>query len=80
MRDEDRTRVANDMAFSMSDWEHMPRSFMLELRDMLEAKKDDGTHIDTGGGDGTGDLWVTVGGIEYFVSVRLSNAQLAKAK
>ena len=75
---EKRTNIANGLAFGVDGWENRPRSFMLELRELLRSIKDTDTHIDSGGGDGTGDLWVTVGGIEYFVSVRLSNNQIAK--
>lgn len=73
-----RNKIANDLAFGVAGWDNRPRSLMLELREILQNVKDQGTSIDSGGGDGTGDLWVTVGGVEYFVSIRLSNNQLAK--
>lgn len=66
-----------DMA-AAQNWEMRPRALMSELRRFLASVKDEGTSIDSGGGDGTGDLWVTVGGVEYFISARLSNKELAK--
>ena len=41
-----------------------------ELIAFLDQIKDQGTHIDRGGGAGAADLWVTLGGIEYCVTVR----------
>lgn len=51
-----------------------------EISDLLQTVRDHGTVSDTGGGMGQADLWVTVQGVEYFVTVRKSNNQLAKEK
>jgi hypothetical protein len=74
---ERREHIAYDLAAGQG-WDNRPRLLMQDLRAYLHAIKDHGTHVDSGGGDGTGDLWVTVGGVEYFVTVRLSNNQIAK--
>ena len=65
--------VANLMP---SDWDQKPFTFMTELRQLLHTLKDEGTSIDSGCGPDYGDLWVTVGGVEFFVSARRSNKQL----
>lgn len=57
-------------------WDRRPFALASEIREFLATVKDAGTEIDSGGMDGTGDLWVTVQGVEYFVSVRRSNKQL----
>lgn len=58
------------------EWDRKPLGLASELRGFLQTIKDEGTHIDSGGGDGTGDLWVTVQGVEYFIAVNKSNKQL----
>ena len=60
-------------------WDTGARSLMNEVRIfLLSSVADAGTNIDSGGGDGDADLWVKVGGIEYYVNFRKSNNQLAK--
>ena len=73
-----RTAIANDIAFGMPGWDNRPRSFMLELRELLRSVKDEGSAIDSGGGDGTGDMWVTVGGVEYYIRVTVSKVHVSK--
>jgi hypothetical protein len=58
------------------EWDQEPFSLAGEIRSHLMTVKDAGTEIDSGGGDGCADLWVTVQGVEYYVSVRKSNAHL----
>jgi hypothetical protein len=53
-------------------------TFAHEIMGYLENIKDHGTSIDTGGGMGSYDLWVKCGGIEWYINVRKSNAQLAE--
>jgi len=48
------------------------------LRALLKSLIDDGTGMDSGGGADAADLWFTVCGVEYFLTVRRSNAQLLK--
>lgn len=55
------------------DWDQRPFSVATELRSLLSTLKDEGTSIDSGSGDGCADLWVTIGGVEYFISIRPSN-------
>ena len=45
------------------------RHFAEELHLWLDSKADHGTSIDSGGGFGCRDLWVTVGGRNFFISV-----------
>lgn len=74
---ERREHIAYDLAAGQG-WDNRPFLLMQELRAYLHAIQDHGTHIDIGGSDRTGDLWVTVDGVEYLVTVRLSNNQIAK--
>lgn len=46
-----------------------------KLREFLATLKDGATSIDSGGGLGSVDLWVTFGGVEYFVAVSRSKGQ-----
>lgn len=75
MSDEAHRKVADILPV---DWDRKPFGLASEIRSFLSSVKDEGTGIDSGGGDGTGDLWVTVQGIEYFITVRKSNNQLKK--
>lgn len=44
----------------------------------LKQIADPDTHIDRGGGMAQSDYWVTLDGVEYFVTVQFSNNQLRK--
>ncbi len=46
-----------------------------KLRDLLTTVKDGATPIDSGGGVGGTHLWVTIGGVEYFIEIKRSNGQ-----
>lgn len=48
------------------------------LRKFLEKEADSGHGVDAGYGMGRTDYWVTIDGIEYFIEVKKSNAQLKK--
>jgi hypothetical protein len=61
-----------------ANWDTGPAIFALEIKRLLESIKDEGSEIDSGMGDGCGDLWVKCGGVEYFISFRKSNNQMAK--
>lgn len=55
----------------------------LDAADKIEAAimaiADPGTPVDTGGGMGAiRDIWVTIGGRELFVTVKLSNNEIAR--
>lgn len=54
--------------------DNMPSAATLDLpdhvRQCLEEQKDSDTLIDSGGGFGCRDFWVTVGGANYFVQVK----------
>jgi hypothetical protein len=60
------------------EWDRKPLSIAHEIRTFLDSVKDQGTEIDSGTDGVCGDLWVTIQGIEYIISVKKSNAQLAK--
>ena len=40
------------------------------IRELMSSQVDHDTSMDTGGGMGQADLWLTVGGVEYTVSVK----------
>lgn len=40
------------------------------IREMLKSQVDHGSSMDTGGGLGSADLWVSFGGVEYYVCVK----------
>lgn len=71
-------RMSKVMNVAPAEWDRSAGGLAAELARLLGSVKDAGTHIDTGMGDGVGDIWVTVGSIEYFISIRRSNKQLAK--
>lgn len=60
-------------------WDKSPFGLAGEVRRFLGSVADQGTAIDSGSGDGIADLWVTVQGVEYFISVRRSNRQKLRA-
>jgi hypothetical protein len=64
--DKRHTEVANLLPAS---WNRKPFTLATELRAFLQTVKDEGTNIDSGSGDGCADLWVTIGGIEYYISI-----------
>jgi hypothetical protein len=43
------------------------------IKDYLRPQADHGAPIDTGGGFGGADLWISFGGIEYFITVKRGN-------
>lgn len=71
-------RMRMTMDLLPSGWDRRPLSLAYEIRGFLENIKDEGTSIDSGTDGSNGDLWVKIQGIEYFITLRKSNAQLAK--
>lgn len=49
-----------------------------KISDLLKSVKDKGTEIDTGTGMGGADLWITIGGVEWYITVQKSTNQLRK--
>lgn len=41
-----------------------------EIKEFLSDINDKGTSLDTGGGDNLADVWVTIDGVEYMVTVK----------
>lgn len=76
MSEQDRERKVIDMM--PADWDKNPVSIAYELKGFLRSIKDEGTEIDSGTNGITGDLWVTIQGVEYFISITKSAGQLAK--
>ena len=70
-------RAGQIMDLIPAEWDKTALVFVDELRKALDHLKDQGTSIDTGGGDGCADLWIKVGGVEFYLTVRKSNNQLA---
>lgn len=40
------------------------------IREMMRSQVDEGTSMDGGGGLGSADLWMTIGGHEFIVTVQ----------
>ncbi|MCK1281495.1 hypothetical protein IVB46_40385 [Bradyrhizobium sp. 61] len=76
MSEQERMRKVMDMI--PEGWDKKPISLAYEIRDFLENVKDAGTSIDSGTDGSCGDLWVTIQGTEYFITMRKSNKQLAQ--
>lgn len=53
-----------------SEWDRGPYNVANELKYLLCPIADAGTSIDTGTSDGLADLWVTVDGEEYHLTVK----------
>ena len=60
------------------DWDKRPISLVHEIMRFLENVKDEGTSIDSGTDGESGDLWVKIQGVEYWINIRKSNNQLVK--
>lgn len=76
MSEEERQKIM--MECVPANWDNKPLVLASEIRQFLKTIADEGTGIDSGGCDGCADLWVKVGGVEYYVTIRKSNNQLAK--
>lgn len=59
-----------------ADWDNLPACVSDEIREMLKHVVDTGTVIDSGCGNGHGDLWFIVGGIEFYLTIERSVRQL----
>lgn len=55
------------------NWDKGPLSLAHEIRTLLKPVVDEGTSIDSGGGDGVADLWATVDGVEYYIAIKRAN-------
>lgn len=42
------------------------------IKQMMVSQVDHGSSMDTGGGQGAADLWLSLGGVEYLVTVKFS--------
>jgi hypothetical protein len=62
-----RVQIVHDLI--PPEWDKGPLSLAHELRQMLKGIVDEGTNIDSGGGDGMADVWATIGGREYYISI-----------
>jgi hypothetical protein len=59
-----------EIDFSKLNYPQGARGVVDLIREMLRSQVDHGTSMDTGGGFGSADLWLTVDGVEYYVSVK----------
>lgn len=50
------------------------------IKGHLESVKDEGSHIDAGGGFGARDIWVMVEGREFMVTVKECRPRTAKRR
>jgi hypothetical protein len=75
---DDSEQVKRVMARLPPEWDAAPYSFAEEIAGFLRSVKDEGTSIDSGTDGASGDLWVTVQGVEYLIVVRKSHAQSLK--
>lgn len=66
--------LANVVMQNMSDEEKRAFSLMQEIKRMIKSIADEGTPIDSGCGGGGSDLWFTVEGVEYIMTVRQSGS------
>ena len=76
MSEHERVKKVIDMI--PADWDKKPYALIWEIRTFLENVKDQGTSMDSGTDGTCGDLWVTIQGVEYLVTVKKSGAQLAR--
>ena len=63
-----RVKMVHDLI--PDDWDRGPLGLAHELREFLKSIVDEGTNIDSGGGDGIADLWPKIGGIEYHIAIK----------
>jgi hypothetical protein len=63
-------RVKAVMDLIPSDWDKRPLILATEIRKFLQTICDQGTSVDSGGGDNCADLWPIIGGVEYYISIR----------
>ena len=68
-----RVKIMHDII--PADWDCGPLNLALELRYMLKAMVDEGTSIDSGGGDGIANLHPVIGGVEYHIQIQRSSHQ-----
>ncbi len=73
MDEERKERIKAMMAMIPPHWDNRARLLSHEIMDYLESIKDDGSARDSGGGDGTADVWVTVGGTEFIINIKPAN-------
>lgn len=78
MDEETEKRVRDMMNMVPDHWDKGPMVLASEVKRFLMSVADHGTGVDSGGGDGLADLWVTVDGIEYYLTIRKSNGQLTR--
>lgn len=78
MTDQKREQERRVIDAMPADWDKKPLSLAYEIMGFLQSIKDEGTEIDSGTNGITGDLWVTAQGVEYFISITRSAAQLSK--
>lgn len=61
-----------------SYWGNAPILLAHEISDFLQSVKDEGSNIDSGTDGESGDLWIVIQGVEWYINIRKSNKQLLK--
>lgn len=62
-----RVKIIHDIV--PAAWDKRPLSLAHEIREFLKSVVDEGTNIDSGGGDGFADLHPIIGGVEYWIQI-----------
>ena len=79
MDDDQRDRTKEVMHIGMVEgFDMRAYSLAIEIKEFLRTIADEGTGIDTGTFAREADIDVTIGGVEYYITVRPSNVQLLK--
>lgn len=78
MDEQRKERVKQMMETLPPEWDKRPIILAEEISAFLENIKDEGTGIDSGTDGQSGDLWVKIQGVEYWINIRKSNNQLIK--
>jgi hypothetical protein len=73
-------RVRKMMDLIPEDWDKGPMVLSTELRTFLKTLVDEGTNIDSGGGNGLADLHPIIGGIEYHIQITTTGPRSTRNK
>ncbi len=77
--DNEEARKRMMMQLVPDDWDKTPLVVAHELAALIkQGMADQGTAVDSGGCNGSADLWFKVNGVEFYLTIRRSNNQLIK--
>jgi hypothetical protein len=69
--DAERIRALHDLI--PSNWDQRPITVAHEIREFLKTICDEGKGIDSGTGENSADLWVWIGGKEFYINIKLTD-------